>query len=262
MVLKKNQPGYVQAKDKNGKTYWKKTDTTKPQTCVEPGAAAESDFAGMQQRDPEGDKKAFDYLLREKDFDNIASTISEQDTPEDVQYTYDNLKFAASRRGVGYIDAGEKIIEAFVDNDETPDKVLSDLVKVGNTFHDTFNGIHKDLMESIASHPNASEETQNYIDERMQRFADDIDYNSEAIDKMRGTIRKAEAAFKSDPELEGRLRNVYVMRPKGGRSNERVMHFDPKDVEAVGEEYIMKNYVRLFGATYNPESGRVHGYTN
>lgn len=27
MVLKKNQPGYSQAKDRNGKTYWKKTQT-------------------------------------------------------------------------------------------------------------------------------------------------------------------------------------------------------------------------------------------
>lgn len=29
MALKKNQPGYSEAKDKNGKTYWKKTSKEK-----------------------------------------------------------------------------------------------------------------------------------------------------------------------------------------------------------------------------------------
>lgn len=203
--------------------------------------------------DIEGDKKAFKYLLENGDIEEIVDDIEDLETSEDVSYHYDTMKKATSRR-VNSSD-GEKIIIAYASNENTPEKVLKDLHKVGNKYHDLYNGISSSAATALRDNPNASQELKDNINNKLEKYKE----ADKKLEKQNKEDENARKAFEKDPELKSRLEKVREQNVRGGS---RRMDFDPQDVEKAGVGYVARNYVHLFGSTYNENTGSFTGYTD
>lgn len=216
------------------------------------GSSPLSDFDHSEPvRDVNGDKRALKYLLDNGDIDEITDGIDDLETPEDVSYHYNTMKSATAK--APSTEDGEKIILAYADNVNTPSEVLDDLGKVGNKYHDLYYGMSSVSALALRENPNASQKLKDTIDNNMDKYlkADD------KLSQQRQENEHAQKEFEKDPELKSRLKNV---REKHVYGDLREMVFDPKDVEKVGVDYVAKNYVYLFGATYNENTGTFRGY--
>lgn len=211
-----------------------------------------NDFVNNESdRNVYSDERAFKYLLDNGDIDEIIDGIEELETPEDVSYHYNTMNSATAKAPNS--DDGEKIIIAYAENDNTPSGVLDDLGKVGNKYHDLYYGLSSKAALALRENPNASQELKDTIFNNMSKYlkADDN------LSQQRQENEHAQKEFEKDPELKSRLKNV---REKNVYGDLREMVFDPKDVEKVGVDYVAKNYVHLFGATYNENTGTFRGY--
>ena len=211
-----------------------------------------NDFVNNESdRDVYSDERAFKYLLDNGDIDEIIDGIEELETPEDVSYHYNTMNSATAKAPNS--DDGEKIIIAYAENDNTPSEVLDDLGKVGNKYHDLYYGMSSVSALALRENPNASQKLKDTIDNNLDKYfkAD------EKLSQQRQENEHAQKEFEKDPELKSRMESV---RETSINRSTRKMKFDPKDVEKLGVDYVAKNYVHLFGATYDEKSGTFRGY--
>lgn len=203
--------------------------------------------------------------------------ISKMDDPQDIQGRYDELREAF--QWAWSLDYGKPfdaeqglksypVSEACVNNRNTPPEVLSSIAAAHLDDPIAPVGHGEKLQKMIEEHPQVNdkirEQMKSYHDARVETQAvKDREYK-EYNDKVQADFErakvKADAAFKKDPKLQSRL--DAVGEQWGDTGQERIMRFNPEDVKAVGEEYIMHRYVRLFGATYDEKTGIVKGYTD
>ena len=190
-------------------------------------------------------------FLLHNDFSTLVKFIENLDHAPTLEYYWDCLK----KENKDYFYHSRDLLFAFVSNTNTPTSIIENLVSKKSRFDDIYLGIEPEIIDMFANHNNSTEEI---VQLAEQNYPPKDFGEKNPFDTWINRYNQAQQAFDKDPGLAQRLSSVKEQHSRV--PSQRVMKFEPEDVEAVGADYLMRRYVFLFGAEINETTGVVTGY--
>ena len=151
---------------------------------------------------------------------------------------------------------GAEGFKKIINNPHMSDEAFDCLMD--NKMFARYGGWTDDHYNAILSSPYASDD----IKSKAKRMQEDNSYRDGNARKFVEEDISAQKVIHDNPHFKESLSSVKETRPRGMNSSWRTMKFDPEVVKTVGEGYVMRNYVKLYGAEYNEKTGEVTGYIN
>lgn len=187
-----------------------------------------------------------------------AQQVHRADNPDDYRRGVVALQETYGQQGLNYDDDpyGAEAFKQIVNNPNMSAQTMDYIVD--NKMFARYDGWTDDHYDAILNSPHTSHATR----EKVQHWRKEYAPHDELTKKLVAEDVHAQRVIKDNPQLKDSLARVQETHPRGVNSSERTMKFDPQVVNAVGEGYVMRNYVHLHGASYNPETGEVRGYIN
>lgn len=191
-------------------------------------------------------------LLKE-DLFSLVIFLENTDNSDTLSYYWHEIP-RASLCALDYIAQSRALLLAFAYNKHTPESVISDAIGNINPYGDLYLGIEPNITDVFIEHHNCPQEAVKKFNERNERIGK---REQEEFDALARDVARANAAYAKDDDLLNRMRSVKEER---GLGLQRVMRFNKEDVEALGADYVRRNFVHLFGVEYNEKTGTFTGY--
>lgn len=198
-------------------------------------------------------KRTLTTLLR-GDLYSLVSFLEHTDHAKSLEFYWDAIPRCNRGARLDYLNQSRALLLAFAGNSHTSTRIIEEVLTEPSPYGDLYMGVEPDIARKFVDHPSCTDEIADKHKERTERFGG---YTQQDFEDLIASESKATAAFMEDKDLLERMRNVRE-EDRGGL--ERVMRFNPRDVEKLGLDYVRRNFVRLFGATYNKTTGEFVGY--
>lgn len=168
--------------------------------------------------------------------------LKESGALNDVVYTAD-----------GNQKRGEITLATIAMHQDADEKVLEYAVK--NRLFSRNGGWTDEQYDVIRNSDGATDKVRNMVDEYQKRYQN---VDTQATVEVEQDIHAANV-LDANPKYRDALAAVGENK---GRGMERTMQFDPAVVNAVGEEYVMRHYVKLQDIRYDANTGVARGYVD